>query len=335
MPDVSGPGNSERDQIHAHTLGPHVVGQRVVVRRVLHGQTGPTGGPAFSDVLGVCESWGDGRVTVRREDDSVVEIATADIVSGKPVPPRPSARARVSIRDAESHAAPLWPQVARTPLGEWELRLDPAPAGRPLKRANSCLAIGDPGRPIGDAVDEVVHFYRSHQRTPMVQVEAESPVETAFVDSGWTVVPGGESVLLLGSLDRISRDLGRLHDRRRLDDRAIDLTTDGPRATASCVIGEVPAGTSSAAHDGDWLGIHSLLVDPAHRRQGIATALMARLLEFGAENGCLTVWLHVEVDNAPALGLYESLGLVAHHRCRYLSEGDGVGGTQRTAATGA
>jgi hypothetical protein len=73
-------------------LGPHVVGRRVVVRRLLRGQTGPTGGPAFSDVLGTCEAWAEGRALIRREDGSTVEIALADIVSGKPVPPRPERR---------------------------------------------------------------------------------------------------------------------------------------------------------------------------------------------------------------------------------------------------
>ncbi|HET7351353.1 MAG TPA: hypothetical protein VFJ28_10485 [Marmoricola sp.] len=74
------------------TLGPHVVGHRVVVRRVVRGETGPSGGPAMTDVLGTCESWEDGVVTVRREDGTEVEIAVADIVSGKPVPPRPRRR---------------------------------------------------------------------------------------------------------------------------------------------------------------------------------------------------------------------------------------------------
>jgi hypothetical protein len=46
----------------------------------------------MTDVLGVCESWGDGRCVVRREDGSPPDIATADIVSGKPVPPRPPRR---------------------------------------------------------------------------------------------------------------------------------------------------------------------------------------------------------------------------------------------------
>src|SRR3954470_18761179 len=77
-------------------LGPHCVGQRVVVRRVLPGETGPSGGPAMTDLLGVMESWTDGSTVVRAEDGTTTEIALRDIVSGKPVPPRASARMRVS-----------------------------------------------------------------------------------------------------------------------------------------------------------------------------------------------------------------------------------------------
>jgi hypothetical protein len=65
----------------------------VVVRRVLRGETGPTGGPAMTDLLGVCESWADGVVAIRREDGTRVEIPVTDVVSGKPVPERPPRRA--------------------------------------------------------------------------------------------------------------------------------------------------------------------------------------------------------------------------------------------------
>jgi GNAT superfamily N-acetyltransferase len=83
-------------------LGPHVVGQRVVVRRLVPGETGPTGGPALTDLLGICESWNDASMTVRAEDGSLTEIALSDVVSGKPVPPRPSRFRRLS--DAEVDA---------------------------------------------------------------------------------------------------------------------------------------------------------------------------------------------------------------------------------------
>ena len=73
-------------------LGPHVVGHRVVVRRLLPGETGPTGGPALTDATGICESWGDGVVGLRLEDGTLLEIRTEDIVAGKQIPPRPPRR---------------------------------------------------------------------------------------------------------------------------------------------------------------------------------------------------------------------------------------------------
>lgn len=86
-------------------LGPHCVGLRVVVRRLLRGERGPTGGPAFTDLLGVMEEWTDTGTTVRAADGTLTEIALADIVSGKPVPPRPSVRHRVGVEEAEQRAA--------------------------------------------------------------------------------------------------------------------------------------------------------------------------------------------------------------------------------------
>jgi len=103
----------------AHRLGPHVVGMRVVVRRVLPGETGPSGGPAMTDVLGVCTSWGHGECVVVPESGEPVTIRLADIVSGKPVPPRASVRHRVSPLQAQLRALALWPdQIGRASCRE-------------------------------------------------------------------------------------------------------------------------------------------------------------------------------------------------------------------------
>src|SRR5215210_4022611 len=92
----------------ARSLGPHVVGTRVVVRRLLRGETGPSGGPAMSDVLGVCLSWGEGFCVLSPTSGGTpVHIAIADIVSGKPVPPRPSPRLRVGPREAQTRSFAL------------------------------------------------------------------------------------------------------------------------------------------------------------------------------------------------------------------------------------
>ncbi|MGN6162193.1 MAG: putative acetyltransferase [Marmoricola sp.] len=76
----------------AGRLNPDLIGRRVVVRSRIPGETGPTGGPAFTDVLGILETWQDGVLTVRRGDGEVVAIDTSLIVSGKAIPDPPRRR---------------------------------------------------------------------------------------------------------------------------------------------------------------------------------------------------------------------------------------------------
>ena len=71
-----------------------LVGHRVVVRRVLRGETGPTGGPAYTDAIGILVAWSETEVTVRKSDDTTVTISQADIVAAKPVPPKPARSTR-------------------------------------------------------------------------------------------------------------------------------------------------------------------------------------------------------------------------------------------------
>jgi ribosomal protein S18 acetylase RimI-like enzyme len=311
IPEMTTP-HGPRDSGH-HLLGPHVVGRRVVIRRLLRGETGPSGGPAMTDLLGVCVAWGEGRCVVQPEDGEPVEIAIGDIVSGKPVPPRPSVRMRVSARDAELHTASLWGTVETTALGEWLLRSDTAPVGRLRRRGNSCLAMGDPGMPFDEAAAAIREFYDERGRPTYVQVEVGSPEEEAFLAGGWTPTdPPGDAEFRLASLTQVRRRI-----RGALDEA--ELAVDGPRAFATIADGGTIWARGQAAVDGDWIGVHAIEVDPGHRRQGLATAVLAELLEWGAEQGATTVWLHVETDNAPALAWYDDLGLAVHHTCRYLT----------------
>ena len=305
----------------AHGLGPHVVGQRVVVRRLVRGETGPSGGPAMTDLLGVCTAWGDGACVVVPESGEPVRIALADIVSGKPVPPRPSVRQRVSPRDAELHTHALWPRVRVEPLGEWLLRTDPAPVGRLLKRANSCLAMGDPGADLDAATRAVREFYAGLRRPAIVQVERGSAVDDALVAAGWSPAPDGDAHFLIGSLARAlrlaRRAAGVAAEVVEDDDGLlVELTESGLGGGTAGGVGVVATGRAALTRD--WLGLHGVAVDPAYRRRGLATAVVAALLERGAEQGATTAWLHVETDNAPALALYDALGFAVHHTCRYL-----------------
>jgi ribosomal protein S18 acetylase RimI-like enzyme len=294
----------------AHSLGQHVVGQRVVVRRVVRGETGPSGGPALTDVLGTLESWDDEWCVVRRETGEPVSIAVADIVTGKPVPPRASVRQRVSAREAEILALPLWTSPTTYPLGDWVLRLVEGERGRASRRANSCLAIGDPGSSLEQAAGRVREFYLSHGRDVLVQTEAASAVETGLVALGWRVLEPLDSPYLVGSVVMAHRAAGPAD--------GVETVIDGTRLLATLTVDGEEVGRVRGELNSDWLWVHGLTVDASWRRQGVGRRLMAGLLEAAAETGAATVWLEVDRDNTPAWMLYAVLGLREHHLCHYL-----------------
>ncbi|HEU5038056.1 MAG TPA: GNAT family N-acetyltransferase [Nocardioides sp.] len=299
--------SADPQHVNQHGLGPHVVGRRVVVRRVVRGETGPTGGPALTDVLGTCTAWADGTCVVQPDDGPPVVIATSDIVSGKPVPPRPSTRHRVAPRDAQRRALALWPDLDTEPLGDWLLRHSPTSTAR---RANSVLAIGPSG--VADEYERVVAFYAARTGRPIAAVLPDSDEDAMFRAHGWVAESGDADTLFqIGSVARALRTLrgSRPAPPAGGYDEAGDLVT--------VRIGDRASGV--AAYADDWVGFRGIEVDPAHRRQGLGLAVMAALLEWGAERGATTAYLQVLGDNAPAIVMYERLGFTTHHAYRYLA----------------
>lgn len=288
-----------------------MVGQRVVVRRILRGETGPSGGPAFTDVLGICLAWADGVCVVQPEDAPAVEIAVADIVSGKPVPPRPSPRLRISPRDAQLRALALWPDLETRPVGDWLLRHSPTSTAR---RANSVLAIGPSG--VADDYEQVIDFYARRSRRPIAAVLPDSEEDALFRGHGWVAESSdADTVFQVAGVGQALRTLRGSPQARPPEEGEVDLEEAGDLVTVR--IGGRARGV--AAYDGGWVGIRGVVVDPAHRRQGLALAVMAMLLEWGAERGATTAYLQVLGDNAPAIGLYRALGFTTHHAYRYLA----------------
>jgi ribosomal protein S18 acetylase RimI-like enzyme len=320
-------------------LGPHCVGHRVVVRRVLPGRTGPSGGPAMTDLLGVMESWTATSTVVRAADGTATEIGLADIVSGKPVPPRPSPRMRVSAEQACRMADASWPAVHTERLGDWLLRA----SGGFSARANSVMAVDEPGVPFPDALDRVVGFYAGHRLPAWAQVVVGSGTATRFEDSGWQVARPGEadSEFHLAPVAQAARAVRPL-----LPEAAPEvavgttvtpawLATD-PRAAAQpenaravlegpSVVGFATVGDPGVvargrvAVEGDWAGITDVWVSPDERRRGLGVVVMAALVGWAAERGATTAYLQVRGDNPPALALYDRLGFRRHHTYRYLA----------------
>jgi ribosomal protein S18 acetylase RimI-like enzyme len=282
-----------------------------VVRRTVPGETGPSGGPALTDVLGTLVSWDAERCVVAPDSGAAVSIPLGEIVTGKPVPPRGSVRQRVSVREAELRALPLWIPCTTEPLGEWVLRVVTGQRGRGLRRTNSCLAVGDPGMPVSDAVARVQTFYAGYGRAATVQVQTGSDVDEALTAAGWDPGEPEDAPYLVGSLVMALRAAG--------SGDGTEASVDGSRLLVTLTRDEAEVGRVRAELNGDWLGVHGLLVDESARRQGLGLRLMAGLLETGAELGARTVWLEVDRSNTPAWMLYAGLGLREHHRCHYLA----------------
>ena len=276
----------------AARLGPHVVGVRVVVRhRLPDGRT--------TDTLGVCTSWDETSIVVESDRGPVV-IALADVVTGKPVPPRASVRSRVSSRDAQHHGFSLFPDLVTEPLGDWVLRRSPTERAR---RANSVLAFGPAGVP--DAYDRVV----AHYERPVAAILPESEEHELFRSRGWGPESNdGDTLFQLAPTSRALRAAGPVPD--AVTD---EITPDVVRATVDGVASGI------AAYDTDWVGFRSIEVAPEARRRGLGLAVMAALLDWGASRGATTAYLQVLDGNDPALALYERLGFVTHHAYRYLT----------------
>jgi GNAT superfamily N-acetyltransferase len=299
----------------------------------------------MTDLLGVMESWSEGFTTVRAEDGSAVRIALRDIVSGKPVPPRASARMRVSAEQACLMSNASWPAVRTEPLGDWLLRA----SGGFSARANSVMAVGDPGVPFDAAVDRVLAFYAAHRLVPWAQVVVGSATADRFADAGWTTARPGEadSHFQLAPVAQASRAVrGQLpasvppvEVRTSLtsawlanDDRALSHPDDaaavleGPEQVCFVSVPARDSGDGSGlrakgrvACEGDWAGITDVWVSPEHRRAGLGLVVMAALLEWAAERGGTTAYLQVRGDNQGGLALYERLGFRTHHTYRYLA----------------
>ncbi len=254
----------------------------------------------MTDVLGVCTAWDELACTVQPESGPAVRIPLAEIVTGKPVPPRASVRHRVPPRDAQVRAFALFPDLETVPLGAWTLRRSATATAR---RANSVLAFGPSG--VAGDVDAVI----GHYERPIAAVLPDTPEERLFLDRGW----GLEST----DADTSFRIAGTATAVRALPGSAVEVEIDDSSGRAEARIDDRASGYAGC--DGDWVGLGGLWVEPSLRRSGLGLAVVGALLDWGAAQGATTAYLQVLADNTPALGLYDRLGFREHHRYRYLA----------------
>lgn len=320
-------------------LRPDHIGQRVIVRRRLPGETGPSGGPAMTDVLGVLTVWDDTSLTVERDAGGTVQIAHADVVTGKPIPPRGSTRLRIGPERLGRICASGWRAPVEQPLGEWVLR---SSSGF-TRRANSVLVCGDPALETDAALVRVSDFYRDQEQPPLAQVVVGSRWLPQLESRGWTSARDDDvdtevavasvaqacrarraTSANTGSVelsDDVDEAWMRVYGRAGGHDLAVvrRVLTTGDVCFAG--IGDPVVAIGRGVVSGDWLGLAAVEVLPSRRGKGLAAAVVEALLAWGASRGALSAYVQTELTNTAATRLYAGYGFRAHHAYRYLTAG--------------
>jgi ribosomal protein S18 acetylase RimI-like enzyme len=245
----------------------------------------------------------------------------------------------ISILDLEEAAARGWRAPEMAVLGRWWLRAAEGFTGR----ANSALAIGDPGMPLAAAISEVRRWYRARGLPAMVAVPfpvgrpQDSAVDQVLGDElGWplrsavvTVMTGApEAVAGTSAGAAMPVDVDAEPDqgwlalyrfrgqepppisRRLLMSAPWQAFASVREAGHTLAIGRVAAA-------GDWAGLTAVEVDPRHRRRGLGRAITRALAAAAAGRGVTGLYLQVEDDNPAAHRLYDGMGFADHHAYHY------------------
>lgn len=349
---------------------PEDVGKRVSVRRL----TGDSAaGARFTDVVGVLTSWDSGVLSITRRSGEAVQIAEESLVAAKVVPAAPARRRGPAADFAElaEVTARAWQPVESERLGGWTLRAavqevprEGGPPGRSLgerhggvavgrrvgftRRANSVLPLGDPGRPLDEALAYVRKWYAERGLPAYLQVATGAAgtqeVLGAELDSrGWVLEVSAEvrigALAPVGDVDAevdvnpgvpaspaVRVTLSRVADERWMSryqrfsepgTHVGQVLGSGPSVWFATVTGAdeaVPRAIGRCVVDGRWAGFAAVEVDPAYRRQGLAKAVMGVLARRALEEGASAAWLQVESDNEGARALYDGMGFTTHHR---------------------
>jgi GNAT superfamily N-acetyltransferase len=305
-----------------------VAGQRWVVRRRL-----PDG--SATDVIGWIDVLAPEHLHLSTSEGLMHVVDRADVVLARRAPaaaggPPPE---RTSAEELEGHALSGW-LALHEPLGEWTLRAGGGFTGR----ANSCLAVGDPGVSAAEAAQRIREFAARNGIEPRAQVVQGSQPETALRGLGWVdgYVPTDVLAVRLADFLGTTAPVPRVRVTEELevpwwnayaasrpnhaDPGLLRLILAGnpPRAFGSAGDRDAPFAIGRGHLSGAWLGYTALWTRPEHRRQGWASTLMVALGHWAARRGARYAYLQVASANREAQVAYERLGFRRHHHYLYL-----------------
>ena len=320
-------------------------GARVVLRRRLAADELGPGGERLTDVVGDLTGADPTHLVVGTRGGEVT-VARRDVIAAKVIPPRPTRRGEthrvVGVAELERLTVEGNPPLERAWLGGWLLRA----GGGYTARANSVLPLGDPARPLGDALEAAEQWYRDRGLRPLVAVYGPEGAEIGTNPLGAGLLARGYTPMTrafvmtaaVADIDVPARlDGVRVEVSTELGDAwlaASDGRADEHPEAARTVIGGPPRQAFLLARDdrprgealgvvrapvsGTWGGLFGLHVRPAARRRGLGRALTAAAVAQLRDAGATSVYLQVTRDNVDAIRLYAAMGFTTHHEYVYL-----------------
>ena len=90
-----------------------------------------------------------------------------------------------------------------------------------------------------------------------------------------------------------------------------------PSAYASAWDGGKIISVARAVIDGDWAGIFSMATLPEARGMGAGRTVLSLLADWAATHAAAAMYLQVEIDNDPALQLYNTSNFIELRRYHY------------------
>jgi N-acetylglutamate synthase len=235
------------------------------------------------------------------------------------------------VRALEQVACNGWPPVATEEVGGWQLQLAEGTTNR-----NSCtLTLDWQGANLAGAVAAVEARYRAAgalSRFKILPGTRPAELDSLLAARGYREVTpshvlvarnsevhellspvGGPAVVIAGSVDDEwmeacwERPVADLEINARVLARL-----GGPVAFALARgPGSEPLGTALGVISGNWCYVSAVQVASAHRRKGVARALMAAVARWALRQGAQGSVLQVERSNVGAKTLYAGAGY--HH----------------------
>ena len=250
----------------------------------------------------------------------------------KPLPDRAGTGSPLSLRiiELEKLSDATWPAAEIIEFGKWRLRISDGFT----MRANSALPtgagpIGEPPLPLVDAVEHVIKSYREKGLTPTftLPLPIYQELDEYLESQGWQVKVGAQ--FLIRDIGLIENEIFSQNDFEILDypsEEWLGLQSDHgleklmqryPARYGVIRSGGSVVAVGRIATLGTWAMATRLFVDPSHRGKGLAKQLMLRLMAAAKEDGATKIGLQVDLENAAALALYNSMGFRSHHKYVY------------------